>query len=164
MIKIPDFSTFRNGEFVKFAGFYYKKLVESNYRFNKLYLERNKEYACAPREKMSHLRATSKEALKKLINMINAAVVFYDKKYQPLINELNSLVESYQTRQEIAQKYQIHPNQVQKWKREFLNNAEQVFEKDSTKKKTAAEKGQQELYKKIGQLQVEVDFLKNALS
>ena len=66
--------------------------------------------------------------------------------------------------QEIAQKYQIHPNQVQKWKREFLNNAEQVFEKDSPKKKTAAEKEQQELYKKIGQLQVEVDFLKNALS
>jgi transposase len=66
--------------------------------------------------------------------------------------------------QEIAQKYQIHPNQVQKWKREFLDNAEQVFEKDSTKKKTAAEKEQQELYKKIGQLQVEVDFLKNALS
>lgn len=66
--------------------------------------------------------------------------------------------------QEIAQKHQIHPNQVQKWKREFLNNAEQVFEKESTKKKTAAEKEQQQLYKKIGQLQVEVDFLKNALS
>ena len=65
---------------------------------------------------------------------------------------------------EIAQKYQIHPNQVQKWKREFLNNADQVFEKNSTKKKTAAGKEQQELYKKIGQLQVEVDFLKNALS
>ncbi|MBS3777299.1 MAG: hypothetical protein KGY70_19050, partial [Bacteroidales bacterium] len=28
-------------------GFYYKKLVESNHRFNKLYLERNKEYASA---------------------------------------------------------------------------------------------------------------------
>ena len=68
------------------------------------------------------------------------------------------------TKQEIAQKYQIHPNQVQKWKREFLDNAEQVFDKDQNKKKTSVEKEQQELYKKIGQLQVEVDFLKNALS
>jgi hypothetical protein len=60
-----------------------------------LYLERNKEYASAPRETMSDLRPASEEAIKKLFNMINAAVVFYDKKYQPLIDELNSLVESY---------------------------------------------------------------------
>ncbi|MFW5945202.1 MAG: DUF6261 family protein [Bacteroidota bacterium] len=78
-------------------GFYYKKLVKSNHRFNKLYLERNKEYASAPREKISDLRPTSEETIKELFNMINAAVVFYGKKYEPLINELNSLVESYQT-------------------------------------------------------------------
>ena len=76
-------------------GFYYNKLVASNERFYKLYLERNKEYASAPRETMSDLRPTSEEAIKKLFNMINAAVVFYGKKYQPLIDELNSLVESY---------------------------------------------------------------------
>ena len=68
------------------------------------------------------------------------------------------------TKQELAQKYQIHPNQVQKWKREFLDNAEQVFEKDQSKKHDSGEKEQQRLYEKIGQLQVEVDFLKNALS
>ncbi len=78
-------------------GFYYNKLVESNERFYKLYLERNKEYASAPLEKMSDLRPTTEEAIKELFNMINAAVVFYGKKYQPLINELNSLTESYQT-------------------------------------------------------------------
>ena len=78
-------------------GFYYNKLVASNERFYTLYLERNKEYASAPRETMSDLRPASEEAIKKLFNMINAAVVFYGKKYQPLIDELNSLVESYKT-------------------------------------------------------------------
>jgi transposase-like protein len=67
------------------------------------------------------------------------------------------------TKQELAQKYQLHPNQIQKWKREFLDNADQVFESDNASKKDP-EKEQQKLYEKIGQLQVEVDFLKNALS
>jgi transposase len=65
--------------------------------------------------------------------------------------------------QEIAQKYQIHPNQIRKWKNEFLNNAETVFDKGSQSKKRDL-KEEEKLYKKIGQLQVEVDFLKNALS
>ncbi len=65
--------------------------------------------------------------------------------------------------QEIAQKYQIHPNQIHKWKNEFLNNAETVFDKGSQSKKRDM-KEEEKLYKKIGQLQVEVDFLKNALS
>ena len=64
---------------------------------------------------------------------------------------------------EIAQKYQLHPNQIQKWKREFLDNAEQVFESDNASKKDSGRE-QQKLYEKIGQLQVEVDFLKKALS
>jgi transposase len=65
--------------------------------------------------------------------------------------------------QEIAQKYQIHPNQIHKWKNEFLNNAESVFDKGSQSKKRDLQE-EEKLYKKIGQLQVEVDFLKNALS
>ena len=65
--------------------------------------------------------------------------------------------------QEIAQKYQLHPNQIQKWKREFLDNAAQVFESEKSSKKDP-QKEQQKLYEKIGQLQVEVDFLKQALS
>ncbi|MBS3777438.1 MAG: transposase [Bacteroidales bacterium] len=67
------------------------------------------------------------------------------------------------TKQELAQKYQLHPNQIQKWKRAFLDNADQVFESDNASNKDP-EKEQQKLYEKIGQLQVEVDFLKKALS
>lgn len=80
------------------TGIYYNTLVESNQRFDTLYLERNEEYAQAPKEKMTELRSTSEDAIRKLFNIVNAAVVFYGpEQYQPLMDELNSLIENYQT-------------------------------------------------------------------
>ena len=64
---------------------------------------------------------------------------------------------------EIAQKYEIHPNQISQWKREFLDGADQVFEKGKTSKKTEAEQEKDKYLKTIGQLKMEVDFLKDAL-
>ena len=65
---------------------------------------------------------------------------------------------------EIAKKYEIHPSQVTEWKKALLGNASEVFEKDAEKKKDAKLQKQKEnrLYKQIGQLQVEVDFLKES--
>lgn len=61
---------------------------------------------------------------------------------------------------EIAKKYSIHPNQVSKWKRDFLNNADKAFgSNDSVDVGKAMEK----LYTKIGKLEVERDFLKKSL-
>ena len=64
---------------------------------------------------------------------------------------------------ELAQKHDLHLNQISKWKQEFLASAETVFEKGKTKKKTADNKKDEKLYKIIGQQKVEIDFLKNAL-
>ena len=64
---------------------------------------------------------------------------------------------------ELAQKYDIAPQQVHLWKREFLNGAETVFESKGKTKKTQAEEEKDALLKAIGQLKVENDFLKNAL-
>ena len=43
-----------------------------------------------------------------------------------------------QTIQEIAQKYEVHPNQVTQWKRQLLDNATSAFEKSG--KKSQADK------------------------
>ena len=66
-----------------------------------------------------------------------------------------------ETIQEIGKKYEIHPNQVSTWKGQFLSNAGSVFEKGASKTDDEKEKG--ELYKKVGQLQIENDFLKKVL-
>ncbi|MCK4711184.1 MAG: transposase [Gammaproteobacteria bacterium] len=63
----------------------------------------------------------------------------------------------------LAQKYEISPQQIHLWKREFLSQAESVFEAKSKSRKSQAEEEKDTLLKSIGQLKVENDFLKNAL-
>ena len=66
-----------------------------------------------------------------------------------------------ETIQEIGKKYEIHPNQISTWKTQFLSKASNIFEKGITKNDDEKEKT--ELFKKVGQLQMEVDFLKKVL-
>ena len=67
------------------------------------------------------------------------------------------------TTKEIAQRFDISVQQVNLWKREFLSEAESVFSKDTTSKKSESEQKEERLLKVIGQQKVELDFLKNAL-
>lgn len=73
-------------------------------------------------------------------------------------------IKEVQTVQELASEYEIHPTQIAAWKREFLGKAELVFSKEAP---TAANEGdnskEKELYSKIVELQVQVDFLKKVL-
>lgn len=68
-----------------------------------------------------------------------------------------------QTTQELAQKFDITPQQINLWKREFLSEAETIFDKGTTSKKSESEQKEDQLLKTIGVLKVENDFLKNAL-
>jgi len=60
---------------------------------------------------------------------------------------------------EIAGQFQIHPNQVTKWKCQLLERAPAIFE-DGRKKKKDDSPTEAMLYQQIGQLQVELDWLK----
>ncbi len=64
---------------------------------------------------------------------------------------------------ELAQQYELAPQQINLWKREFLSKAEDVFESKGKTKKDAADEEKDQLLKVIGQLKVENDFLNNAL-
>ena len=65
---------------------------------------------------------------------------------------------------EIAKRYQIHPTQVTEWKKALLSNASSVFESSKDKHEESFKQKLKEdrLYKQIGQLQVEGDFLKDS--
>jgi len=66
------------------------------------------------------------------------------------------------TMTELAEKYDLHPNQIQRWKKDLISGSEDVFganEKD--KKETEVEIDK--LHSKIGQLTMERDFLSKAL-
>lgn len=69
-----------------------------------------------------------------------------------------------QTIETLAKKYELHPTQINNWKKEFLNNSTAVFEKESTNS-GLEEKDQliQALYAQIGELKVANDFLKKKL-
>jgi transposase len=69
-------------------------------------------------------------------------------------------VKGMKTINEIAQEHGVHPNQVSQWKKELLENAGSLFEGKRGQKPAHAESNPDRLYAKIGQLNMELDWLK----
>ncbi len=65
------------------------------------------------------------------------------------------------TLEEISQKFGIHPIQVSQWKKTLIEGAEAIFEKKTDRHRHETEK--EALERKVGQLSIELDFLKKKL-
>ena len=71
-------------------------------------------------------------------------------------------IQNDETAAQLASRFGIHPTMVSNWKRKMLEGAADIFDKNNKTRKQD-EARTDELYKQIGQLKVENDFLSRKL-
>ena len=61
---------------------------------------------------------------------------------------------------QLSSKYGVHANQITQWKKRLVQELPGIFTSKNNKAQRLAEDLQAELYRQIGQLKVELDWLK----
>jgi len=69
-------------------------------------------------------------------------------------------IKAHKTTTQIAQMFGVHPTQVGGWKKQALAGLPDIFGNGRQQLRQQADAEKDELYKQIGQLKVELDFLK----
>jgi len=61
---------------------------------------------------------------------------------------------------EISTEYGVHPNQISKWKKQALESLPDLFSNGRSRSQADDSREKDRLYQQIGQLQVELNWLK----
>ena len=72
-------------------------------------------------------------------------------------------IAGHKTVNQISAEYGIHPTQVAKWKRQALERLPEVLSDNTARDNHQQEDNQTRLYQQIGQLTMEVEYLKKKL-
>jgi len=64
---------------------------------------------------------------------------------------------------ELAKKHNLHPNMITNWKKQAIQNMQGIFASKKSMQNNGREEETKALHAKIGQLSVEIDFLKKGL-
>ncbi len=82
----------------------------------------------------------------------------YDSRFKAQV--VLEALKNQRTMAEIASEYGVHVNQITKWKRRVLDELPGIFSNKRERDQRDNETLQSELYRQIGQLKVELDWLK----
>ena len=69
-------------------------------------------------------------------------------------------IKGLKTLNELASQYEVHPNQITQWKKQVLDEVPQIFSTRRAQAQKETEELTASLYQQIGQLQVELDWMK----
>jgi transposase-like protein len=72
-------------------------------------------------------------------------------------------IQNEETVAQLASRFGVHPTMISAWKRQMLDGAADIFDKSHRSRKQA-DAQTDELFRQIGQLKVENDFLARKLS
>jgi transposase-like protein len=61
---------------------------------------------------------------------------------------------------ELASQYEVHPSQITKWKKQLLESLPEIFNHSRQTDQHRQDELTEHLYQQIGQLKVELDWLK----
>jgi len=82
----------------------------------------------------------------------------YDNRFKAQV--VLEALKNQRTMAQIASEYGVHANQITKWKRRVLDELPGIFSNRRERDQRDNEALQAELYRQIGQLKVELDWLK----
>ncbi len=85
----------------------------------------------------------------------------YSKEYKSRV--ALEAIKGRKTIAQLASEFEVHPTQISNWKKQALKTLKEGFARGSKREGTGTEKVVDNLYRQIGKLQVENDFLNQAV-
>jgi putative transposase len=72
-------------------------------------------------------------------------------------------IKDQKTLTELSNQFQLHPNQITRWKKQLLDEAQKIFSINPNNSRRKQQELETQLYQQIGELAVELNWLKKKL-